>query len=744
MPNQITNPPNNYDFGLNFNYAVWTPGTILSLVNVPWNNDYRDIVRFDSKSDLNNYIDGLEVGGSRIEKLSYVKPNTPVRISMPINAAMRYNYLRASNPIQPIPGNDVAKDYYYFITDVRYLSPNTTELILQLDVWQTFGYDVVFGTAYVERGHIGVANENQFDNYGRDYLAIPEGFDLGGEYRVIAKRGDDIMGMRNDNGTFRIDLDVVVASTVDLTADAGTVDAPKLVSASGGYMEFGATGAAIYVWDNIEGFLAYLGAVSEKPWVTQGIISATLMPKVTRYFPTFQYDPVLPTSMETYSVMPKKHNFFANWRDSEEILNAIPSRYRHLKKFLTFPYMGVELTCFTGNTTILKPEAWNDPNAYVMERVTYTPPNRRVEFTPRKYNSDGRTPENFAGLPDNLVAPISAWQQTGDDFGDYLDITIGITNFPSIPIVNNGQLSYLAANNSSLNYQRASAGWAEQKSLRAASTGYDQASKGLETAQALNQIAVNADISQTGNVNRTQVAQTVTSVSANAAGSIARGAIGGAAVGGAGGAAAGAAVSALGAGIDAAGNLINVGIQTAANDEALAIRNAAAAGNLAAQQGQGAFIRDTNKSLADWAARGDYANEIAGINARIQDAAMIQPTVSGQFGGESINLANGSAEVSLRWKLIDNATIRRIGEFWLRYGYSINTALRNLPADMMVMSHFTYWKMTETYLISAPMPETFKQSIRGIFEKGVTVWRNPEDIGTLDYALNQPIEGISY
>jgi hypothetical protein len=741
MPNQITNPPNNYDFGLNFNYAVWSPGTVLSLVNVPWNNDYRDIVRFANKTALNTYIDGLESSGSRIEKLSYVKPNTPVRISMPINRAMGFNYLRATNPLQPIPGGDVAKSYYYFITDVRYLSPNTTELILQLDVWQTFGYDVVFGTAFVERGHIGIANENQFDNYGRDYLAIPEGFDLGGEYRVIAKRSDDLMGFIENNGAYSTDTDVLVVSTVDLTADAGTADAPKLTSATGGFIEMGITGADVYIGDHLS-FLTFIDQTKEKPWVTQGIISVTLMPKITRYVPNFDYGNGL-IKLGGFMVRPKKQNFFANWRNSSEIINAIPERYRSLKKFFTFPYMGIELTCFTGNTTILKPEAWNDPNALIMERITYTPPNQRIDFTPRKYNSDGRKPENLANTPDDIAA-LLGWEESGDDFGDYLDVTIGITNLPRIPIVNNGQLSYLASNASTINYQRASAGWSEQKSLRAASTGYDQASKGLETAQALNQIAVNADIAQTGNVNRTQVAQTVTSVSANAAGSIARGAIGGAAVGGGGGALAGAGVSALGAGIDAAGNLINVGIQTAANDEALAIRNAAAASNLASQQGQGTFIRDTNKSLADWAAKGDYANEIAGINARVQDAAMIQPTVSGQFGGETINMANATVEVSLRWKLIDNATIRRIGEFWLRYGYAINTALRNLPADMMVMSHFTYWKMTETYLISAPMPESFKQAIRGIFEKGVTVWRNPSHIGTVDYALNQPIEGISY
>lgn len=736
MVNQITGPPNTYDFGLDFNYAVWTPNTVASLVNVPWNNDYRDIVRFSSRVNLNAYINSLEPDGIRIEKMSYVKPNTPVRLNLPINRVLGYNYLRATNQAQPIPGEDTSKSFYYFITDVRYLSPNATEVILQLDVWQTFGYDVKFGTAYVERGHIGIANENQFDAFGRDYLTVPEGFDVGSDYRVIAKRSDDIMGMRQNGNAFSIEMDVIAVSTVDLASDPGTASNPVLVTAAGTFMEFGVSGAAIYVWDSIEGFLAFMDAMKETPWVTQGIISVTMMPKVSRYQSNFPYLPDAPTSMAAYVVKPKLNDMFPNWRNSNEILDKIGARYKHLKKFLTYPYMGIEMTCYTGNTVLLKPESWLHDNAQIMERITYTPPNRRVEFMPRAYNSDGRTPENFAGLPDSIVAQVPEWQRTGDDFGDYLDVSVGITNFPTIPIVNNGQLGYLAANSSVLSQQRMSATWAENRAQRSAQNSYDQASKGLETAQALNQIGVNADVAQTGNVNRTTVAQSIVS----GAQSVVGGTVGGALGGGGKGAAAGATMGVISAGA----GLIGAGIQTAANDEALAIRNAAAAQNLSATQSQGGYVRDTNRALADFAARGDYANEINAINARVQDAAMIQPSTSGQYGGESINLANATVEIALRWKFIDKAAIRRIGEFWLRYGYAINTVIYDLPEDMMVMTKFTYWKLTETYLIAGPMPETYKQAIRGMFEKGVTVYRNPADIGTVDFADNQPIGGISY
>ena len=45
------------------------------------------------------------------------------------------------------------------------------------------------------------------------------------------------------------------------------------------------------------------------------------------------------------------------------------------------------------------------------------------------------------------------------------------------------------------------------------------------------------------------------------------------------------------------------------------------------------------------------------------------------------------------------------------------------------MTEFTYWKLVECYLEKGDIPESFKGTIRGIFEKGVTVWRSPDRIG---------------
>lgn len=768
MTNQIVAPPNKYNFGLDFNYSLWTKDTVIDLVNVPWNNDYRDIVSFDESDENQNidaYIDSLEPGSVRIDKMSYVKPNEPVRVNIPINRAIKYNYLRASNPLQPVTPADEVKRYYYFITDVKYVSPNTTELTLQLDVWTTFCNSVDFGTAYVERGHVGIANENNFDNYGRDYLTVPEGFDLGNEYRVIATSRQQVMGAMDWRGNAGQMSHIVVFSTIALNGNYGTASDPRFDSAEGSLIDGVPSGASAYFFRTMAAFRNWLLTVKDKPWITQGIVSITMLPFLDRYsnaYSTREFSGLGPAHLSDFRTVPRRATLRSNWRNHADITNNIPSRYSHLKKFFTYPYMGIELTTWTATPVTLKPEVWANPHAEVMDRLTIMPPYERLEVFPRRYNSDGRTPLGFQNMTEGQIASaISAMEseatvqgmtfyeaygtepttyaerlrETGDDFGDYLDIQTQIANFPKGAIVNNAGVAYLAANAHSINYQRESANWSQQRALEAASVGYDQASVGMDTSARLNTIGIDADMATTRVRNETQAGQAI-------AGTVG-GVIGGSVAGGASAGGVGAGAGAMVSGINAATNLINAGIQIGANTENLAIRTTAAQQGLGATLNQQGFIRDTNKNLADWAARGDYANTILGVNAKVQDAAMLQPTVSGQHGGNASNITQGTMEIALRWKMVDSATVKRIGEYWLRYGYAVNLPMTTLPPKMHCMTKFTYWKLSETYMQSSAMPEAFKQTIRGIFEKGVTVWRRPEYIGNTDFADNQAIAGIT-
>lgn len=715
--NQIYDPAGDYNAGLDFNYAVWTAETRVDLCNVPWNNDARDIVKFDNRAALDSYLDAGALPRVPLTKMSRVRATEPVRINIPFSMAQKYNYLRVTNPIQPVPGYDFQKSFYYFITNVRDIAPNTVELVLQLDVWQSYGFDVTFGNCYVERGHIGIANENQFVNYGRNYLCIPEGLDTGSDMRVVDYRNKQIFASVSSGepvGTYNI----LVCSAVDLLADPGTATAPKVNSAKGGNFSAIPSGATYYLFRNAASLQTYLTAVQTKPWVAQGITSITIIPDITRYYPSWTWGTSgIPQVAPTSAPNTASYNLFPNWRDS--IINKLPAKYRHLKKFLTFPYLAVLITTWNATPIIAKPEVWNDDDAKIIERVNLIPPAQRIQFVPYRYNASAPA----------LDVPFVGYE----DGGDFLDFATLVQSFPQVAIVNNMASMYMAANANQIVFQQGSADWSQQRALAAASTGYDQASSGIEMMNRLADTAMKLDTSATASqIGLTQMQGIVGGIA-----SVGQGATGGM-VGGAKGAAVGGSAGLVSA---IAGNVLS-GAEQANQASQLSSRMVANRENVESQTDNAGYVRDTNRALASFAARGDYENTIAGINAKVQDSKFVQPSVVGQVGGDTMNIVNVTSELSVRFKMIDEARIKVIGDYWLRYGYAVHQFMK-IPSSLQVMEKFTYWKLSETY-ISGAMPEAMKQIIRGTFEKGVTVWKNPDDIGRVDISDNAPLEGISF
>ena len=735
-------PVLDYDAGVDFDYSVWTEDSVITLCNVRWDAAYRAVVPFDDREALNAYIDSLPAARTLPDQ-SYLRPFEGISIGLPHNVASRYNYIRVSNPAMPLNQTDIQKDYYYFVTGITYESPESTRLTLQLDIFQTYFYDVSFGNCYIERSHLGVAASNNFDSFGRRWLTVAEGHDTGAEYRTIATRKEFVMGQEpNTPGELGTTdrTSVIIITTQDITAPPGDKNAPNRVTAKGSSFQDIASGASYWAFENQASFRIWMGSISDTPWIGESIIAAFMTPQINRYVSSaegFNWAAQgSPTSLDGISLIPLKHYLWENWRQSQEILDAIEPQYHILKKFFTFPYMMIELTTWTGTPIVLKPELWNSPDAHLLERVGFVAPGQRIEFHAQRYNSrDGANIENYNGLSDATINAMGnageRYRDVGDDQGDYWDHATKIANLPSVAIVNDGAISYLAANAHGLAYGVESADWTQAKALRANEVSYDNATSGLNANRRIADLGMTQAQLLTGNQNRTQAAQQALS------GSL--GVVSGALGGGEGWLNVG--VGALSSAATEAGRSFATGIDIAARDEALAINNLTSSEIATQNNWTGSEIRDRNKSLADYSAKGDYQNTILGINAKISDSKMIQPTVSGQAGGETINLANNMVQVSARWKMVDEANTHRIGDFWLRYGYALNMIYR--PTDLMVMSKFSYWKMVECVLVAGPMPEIFKDGLRGIFEKGVTLYKSPLDIGTVDLASNVPNDGVT-
>ena len=132
-----------------------------------------------------------------------------------------------------------------------------------------------------------------------------------------------------------------------------------------------------------------------------------------------------------------------------------------------------------------------------------------------------------------------------------------------------------------------------------------------------------------------------------------------------------------------------------------------------------------NRDLAKWAAQGDYQQSIAAINASVKDAEVTPPTVAGATGGDAFNWLINGAVIQTRLRMVSPDIILKQGMFWERYGYAVNTFIRQLPSRLRCMSRFTYWKCQNVRVTSSSVPQIYIETLRGILEKGVTVWHSP-------------------
>lgn len=684
------------NFSREFGYALWTPNTEITLANVPWSNSLDKIAGFGTRAELDSYINGTP-NARTIRFANTARVNEPIVIDELIADVMGYNFVRATNNVQSAILGDKRTSYYYFILGARSTASHTTELQLQLDAWSTFFTEVKFGMCYVEQGHLGVAAENGFNGNGRNFLTVPEGLDYGSEY-VVAYTGR-LAGINPAHA-------VLVGSTIDLTADLGSSEkTAKMPAAKGSRISGLVSGVSYYVFNSYNSLLkGLLSNLSSRPWAATGIVSISAIPTLGGWVPGWnEKQPInAPNSVlanaayapPEESVPLRTFNVLQNWRT--EVDRFIPAKYRHFKKLLTYPYCVIEMTSYQGSPVMLKPENMGGNDLKFYGSLTILPPGQRITYYPASYNVSDE--DNFS------VEPYR---------GDFLDQSVSITNFPQFSTVNNNSAIALASQSASIGYARTAVDWAQQRTLEANRVSYDQAGSVSNLSSSMNDVA-NAAITRSREIGDSQSIQSAW---------------------------AGSSQSLLGLDI---GGAAMTGINTAiasnhANQQAAADiysnnRSDALSGT------NSEYMRDTNKTLADWGARGDHASQVAAIDAKVHDMQFVTPSVVTQAGGELAMLSHYGLEMRAIVKFIDAGAMRRVCEHWTRYGYQVHQ--RHNMSKLHVMSHFTYWKLHEVNLVGTNIPEGYKNIISGLFEKGVTVYKDPNDIGTIDPWINTPVSGV--
>lgn len=675
----------------------WPAGSRVKLMRVNWDSSYRDVVIFDSVDDRNAFFDGLgDYFAYTVENMSYLKPSQAIKVPIPYSTAYTYNYVEVINPRSP---KYEETRLYYFISRADYVAPSTTILTLQLDVMMSYQDKCELGSCFVERGHVAMANVGyrtslRYQNYQyaqRRYLDVPEGLDVGSDYVTV---DSECFSLSGDEGYY-----IIIMSTADLTADPGSINAPNLKTAGGGNVAGIPTGCNVYAMDSGE-WISWLRSMSDYPWVTQCIIAAYSFPK--RFVTTTS--PVSLNGKQAYVILgtaSKTALPYAEQSDLGQVSNifsrlkaSIDAVVKH-DKFTVFPYSFLEITANTGVSVLLKPQYLTNDTLHLAAICCALYPFAKIGIAPWNYGGRGAGAGSFSVAWSDLnnVDHVSTLPRN-----EALSNALWISNFPMFSIVNNSYISYMASTAHSRAYSYEAAGWQLARTNMATQLSYEQAQGAFATERANRNLQ--NDMTRLGlNVN-------FASGLLGAGGQLLGGNIGGAAMG-------------------AASTLVNAAMGQAQ----YASSNQQFNNSLAQSQ----YVASSNRQLAQQAASGDYEMAIKSINSAVQDAALTPPSQVGQMGGDVIAQANGLYNVMVNFKMITRGPQNRIADFWSRYGYQVNEFIQGSfkpLRQLKVMTRFSYWKMRECYLQSPMATEEELLAMKGILERGVTVWNSPWMIGS--------------
>lgn len=735
----VNSLPNDASFGTQFDYSVWGPGTEVTLCNVPWDSMYRDVYWFDGPEKaieyINDYNKNRYIPTVNIKNLTYCPQNAPVRINIPFSEANTFNYLIVRNSSFPISQKNRATTFFYFIQSVEYVAPETTQLTVSLDVWQTYHNLVRFRSAYIERSHCleqtqkVIANNwsgRDFVRFCRRWLKQPESFSLGERHAIYRSWfGNIITGNLNDFKR-QFDYVAIIVSTTNLNVDFGTTGNPTLNTALGSNVDSIVphlkttdqkssihliSGATYYMCD-LDKLPKIMEELSKAPWVSQGILDIYYVPANTVQgedmsgkLSSIGLKKVVRTN--NYQVVRVAEHFAPNKLveflkvNNNDIKGKNLKRLKRFFKFYTSPYMFIELSFNNGQVMQVCPEYLNSSDLIDVSVESHLlPPSPRIVAYITGYNTDKLN---------------TVWKTDTE----YVNEAMVIDNFPHVPVVNDQSMIWYASHAHSIAQNRNAASWGLDKSTRAADTSFDATMRGIRTGNAIMQNNLGAQNLNTALANTAQMAhQQVNSANRAISG------IGGAAstalsnplsaIGQLGGYVQGQVTSDISTGIDInARNLSNVISQnlTRANQSE---QNALAGTNAAA-----------NRDLAKWASQGDYQQQIASLNASVKDAQITSPSVSGATGGDPFNWIMNGALIFAKLKMVGQDVIRRQGQFWERYGYACDFFLSQLPDRLQAMTRFSYWKCQDVRIVSSACPQTYIDTLRGMLEKGVTVWHSP-------------------
>ena len=140
-----------------------TPQTTIYICSgVKLNSRYEHSIYFADTAGQKGYFAGKVV--RTFPAYSFIRKSWDLKVEATMAEARTWNYLYFNHP-------GTNKTWYYFIDNIEYVSDSTVRLFLQLDVIQTYFFDIELLPCFIERMHV------PSDNIGQN--TVPENLEVG-------------------------------------------------------------------------------------------------------------------------------------------------------------------------------------------------------------------------------------------------------------------------------------------------------------------------------------------------------------------------------------------------------------------------------------------------------------------------------------------------------------------------------------------------------------------------------------
>lgn len=293
--------------------------TIRLYANVPLDNSYTNTIWFTSKAEQDAYFHGSADVITTLSNQYYQRATrNSLKVQVPIGSCYRCNYLAFRND------SFENKWFYAFVTDVEYINNEVTEIFYELDVMQTYRFDVFFNACYVEREHCS-KGEDVIGNF-----ILPEPVSVS-DYMYAGYKG--IGGIRDN---------VIVVAIADVDYDDPSASS-YTGSVSGGMINGVYNGCTLYAYPvgtaGAGAVNALLGRYIQKP---KAIVDIFMCPRFCVNMP--EGGGLISSSTSTKDV------------SDNAVGGAFGNYVPRNNKLYTYPYNAYQLTAPDGNSKVFRYE----------------------------------------------------------------------------------------------------------------------------------------------------------------------------------------------------------------------------------------------------------------------------------------------------------------------------------------------------------------------------------------------------